>query len=149
MSAPTSAPPEIRPYDERDRAAVIALWEEAFPGDPPRNRPDAVIRRKLAVQPELFLVALRGEALVGAVLAGYDGFRGWVYHLAVRRSARRRGVGSALVRAAEDALARRGCPKLNLQVRASNREVVEFYRRLGYTLEDHLSLGKLLAGPNP
>ena len=139
-----SAPPEIRPYEERYRAQVIALWEEAFPDEPPRNRPDLVIRRKLAVQRELFLVALRSEELVGAVLAGYDGYRGWVYHLAVRGSVRREGLGTALMRAVERALAQRGCPKLNLQVRASNRGVVEFYRRLGYAVEDRVSLGKAL-----
>ena len=135
---------EIRPYQERDAAATIQLWQEVFPDDPPWNDPSEVIRRKRNVQPELFLVAVVGEQLVGTVLAGFDGVRGWIHHLAVRPSTRRRGVATRLMRAAEDGLLRTGCPKINLQVRATNAGVVALYRKLGYQVEDRVSMGKLL-----
>jgi ribosomal protein S18 acetylase RimI-like enzyme len=134
----------IRPFCEADEPSVVALWTEVFAGDPPRNEPRAVIDRKLRVQRELFLVGeLQGE-VVGTVIAGYDGYRGWVYHLAVAPRCRRRGFGRELMREAEARLLALGCPKLNLQVRSSNAGVIEFYRRLGYSIEDRASLGKIL-----
>lgn len=137
---------EIRPYQERDEPGVIALWREVFPDEPAHNEPAAVIRRKLAVQRELFLVARDGDAVVGTVMAGYDGHRGWIYTVAVRPSHQRRGVGTALLRRAEEALAALGCPKVNLQVRATNAGVVAFYRKLGYAVEDRVNMGKRLEG---
>jgi ribosomal protein S18 acetylase RimI-like enzyme len=103
-----------------------------------------VIRRKLKVQPELFLVGISNDRVVATVLAGYDGVRGWIHHLAVHSSHRRRGIGHDLVRAAENGLAKIGCPKVNLQVRATNDSVVSFYRALGYKIEERTSLGKHL-----
>jgi len=124
---------------------VISLWGEVFPDDPPWNEPAAVIRRKLTVQPQLFLVGLVDGRVVGTVLAGFDGVRGWVHHLAVHGSCRRQGIASALMRAAEEGLAGLGCPKVNLQVRATNAAVVAFYRAIGYDVEERASLGKRLA----
>lgn len=136
---------EIRPYLEQDEQAVIALWRAVFPGEPARNDPAAVIRRKLAVQRELFLVARDdGGAVVGTVMAGYDVYRGWLYRVAVHPTCQRRGVGTALLRRAEAALAALGCPKVNLQVHGSNAAVVAFYRKLGYAVEDRVSMGKRL-----
>jgi ribosomal protein S18 acetylase RimI-like enzyme len=91
-------------------------------------------------------VAVEGDVIVGTAMAGYDGHRGWVYAVAVKPSHRRRGVGAALMARVEVALRAAGCPKLNLQVRASNRQAVAFYERLGYAVEDRVSMGKLLAG---
>src|SRR5688572_4135584 len=96
----------IRPYQADDHAEVVALWKEVFPEDPPWNEPDAVIRRKLEIQPELFLVGIADLRVVAAVLAGYDGVRGWVHHLAVQPSHRRRGIGRELMHAAENSLAK-------------------------------------------
>jgi len=137
-------PLRVRPFSEADEPAVVALWSEVFAGDPPRNEPRAVIRRKLRVQRELFLVGELDGEVVGTVIAGFDGFRGWVYHLAVHPRFRRRGFGRTLMREAEARLKALGCPKVNLQVRASNVEVVAFYERLGYAVEDHTSLGRML-----
>lgn len=77
-------------------------------------------------------------------MAGYDGHRGWVNYLAVDPPARRRGHGRELMRRVEELLRERGCPKLNLQVRAENVEAIEFYRRIGYGTDAVLSLGKRL-----
>jgi ribosomal protein S18 acetylase RimI-like enzyme len=95
----------------------------------------------------LFFVAEEGGEVVGTALAGYDGHRGWVYYVAVEPSRRRRGVGAALMARAEEGLRALGCPKLNLQVRSSNRQAVAFYERLGYAVEERVSMGKLLAAP--
>jgi Acetyltransferases len=135
---------DIRPYESKDHAQVVALWNEVFPDDPPWNEPASMIRRKLTVQPELFLVAHVNDQVAGTVLAGFDGVRGWVHHLAVHGSCRRQGIAKLLMTAAEKGLAALGCPKVNLQVRATNSAVVAFYRSLGYQLEDRASLGKRL-----
>ena len=135
----------VRAYAGADEAPVTALWERVFPDERPWNTAAAVIARKHAEGDGLFWVAARGADLIGAVMAGYDGQRGWIYHLAVAPEHRRGGVGRALVRAAEAALAARGCPKINLQVLASNREVVAFYERLGWRVEERVSMGKTIA----
>jgi ribosomal protein S18 acetylase RimI-like enzyme len=105
-----------------------------------------MIEQKQRVQPELLLVGVVGDLLVGAVMAGFDGTRGWIHHLAVDPGYRRMGIGRELVEAAERGLHALGCPKVNLQVRAENAGVVAFYERLGYTAEERVSMGKLLDG---
>jgi ribosomal protein S18 acetylase RimI-like enzyme len=139
----------IRTYEESDEAAVAALWREVFADAPPWNEPEADIRRKLAVQRELFFVAVDGGDVVGTALAGYDGHRGWVYYVAVKPSHRRRGIGAALMRRVEEELEAMGCPKLNLQVRTPNRETVAFYEKLGYDVEERVSMGKRLKAAAP
>jgi|GEM_PF-2347005 len=134
----------IRPYEAQDEEAVVKLWEICFPDDPPWNEPCDVIHRKMVVQPELLFVALVGDQVVGTVLAGYDGFRGWVNKVATHPSQQRKGIASQLMQTAEKALADMGCAKLNLQVRAGNASVVEFYQRAGYAIEDRVSMGKRL-----
>lgn len=135
---------EIRPYSESDKAAVAALWREVFPGSPTWNHPETDIQRKLTVQRELFLVAVLDSEIVGTVMGGYDGHRGWVYYVAVSPRHRRQGIGTALMTRVEEGLAGIGCPKINLQVRASNDPVVSFYERLGYRVEERVSMGKRL-----
>lgn len=135
---------EIRTFHEADESAVIALWKNVFAYPEPRNDPAKVIRDKLATQRELFFVAVLDDRVVGTVLGGYDGHRGWIYSLAVNPDVRRRGIGAALVRHVEQELARRSCPKINLQVLASNAAVVAFYRKLGYAVEERISMGKVL-----
>ena len=134
----------IRPFEPQDHAEVVSLWKDVFSDDPPWNEPSAVIRRKLTVQPELFLVAHVDGRLVATVLAGFDGVRGWIHHLAVRPSHRRLGIARALMVVVEEGLAKLGCPKVNLQVRATNAAVMSFYRALGYSIEERASLGKRL-----
>ncbi|GEM_PF-5155606 len=71
-------------------------------------------------------------------------FGGWLYTVAVSPQYQRQGIGRKLVQQAESALIAMGCPKINLQVRSSNAEVVAFYRRLGYAIEERISMGKVL-----
>lgn len=138
--------PDIQVYQSAYFDGVKSLWEEAFPNDPPWNRPEVAIPEKLAFQPDLFLVALDGVTVIGTTVAGYDGTRGWLYSVAVRATSRRRGIGTALIRAAEVRLRAKGCSKINLQVRAANRAVAAFYEHIGYALDDTLGMGKRLAG---
>ncbi len=139
------SPCTVRSYRPDDHESLVSLWDRVFPDDPPRNAPDRMIENKLRVQPELLLVAEDDDgSLVGAVMAGFDGTRGWMYHLAVVPERRSQGIGTTLVRAAEDGLRKLGCPKVNLQVRATNDGVIAFYRSLGYGVEERASLGKVL-----
>ncbi|GAA1833009.1 GNAT family acetyltransferase [Agromyces salentinus] len=133
----------IRPFVRADAEAVVALWRESGLVVP-WNDPHLDIERKLAVQPELFLVAEADGVPVGTAMAGFDGHRGWVNYLAVTPERRGGGLGALLMAEAERLLAERGCPKLNLQVRSSNAAVIEFYRRLGYQVDEVTSLGKRL-----
>ncbi len=133
----------IRPYAAGDETAVIALWEECRLTRP-WNDPRKDIARKLAVQPELFLVGVLGDAIVATVMAGYEGHRGWVNYLAVSPEHQRKGLGKTLMQEVEKRLMERGCPKLNVQVRAANGEALQFYRRLGYAQDEAVALGKRL-----
>ncbi len=102
----------IRPFRPTDRAQLEQLWARVFADDPPWNSPAVMIDNKLAVQPELLLVAvLDAAAVVGAVIAGYDGVRGWIYHLAVAPEHRRGGIATQLVRAAESGLRKARLPQ--------------------------------------
>jgi ribosomal protein S18 acetylase RimI-like enzyme len=134
---------EIRSYQAADETSVIRLWTECDLVRP-WNDPRKDIQRKLTIQPELFLVGVLGVDLVATVMAGYDGHRGWVNYLAVAEPYRRRGFGRILMQYVEARLKAMGCPKLNMQVRATNRAVVAFYARLGYAEEQNISLGKRL-----
>jgi hypothetical protein len=134
----------VRVYRKDDEDAVVVLWNDVFKKPEPRNEPRFVIAKKLAIQADLFFVAVEDRAIVGTAMGGYDGHRGWLYAVAVRSDMRRRGIGSALVRRVESALAALGCPKINLQVLIANAAVVEFYERLGYAVEERVSMGKTL-----
>jgi ribosomal protein S18 acetylase RimI-like enzyme len=133
----------IRPFQPEDEDAVVALWRRCDLVRP-WNDPHKDIRRKLAVRPDLFLVGVEEGQVVGYIMAGYEGHRGWLNYLAVDPSRQRRGLGRALVAEAERLLRASGCPKISLQVRAANEGVVAFYRRLGYTVDEVVSMGKRL-----
>jgi ribosomal protein S18 acetylase RimI-like enzyme len=134
---------QIRTFHAADERAVVALWDECGLTRP-WNDAHKDIARKLAVQSELFLVGVVDEAVIASVMAGYEGHRGWMNYLAVTPRFRGRGYGRALVDHVERLLLERGCPKINLQVRASNPAAVAFYRRLGYAQDESISLGKRL-----
>ncbi|HXX68730.1 MAG TPA: GNAT family acetyltransferase [Polyangiaceae bacterium] len=134
----------VRPYDEGDEGSVVALWGAVFPDPAPRNTPRLVIEEKLKLQRDLFFVALCDGAVVGTAMGGYDGHRGWLYTVAVRPDMQRRGIGRALVDHVLAALAALGCPKVNLQVLPTNAAVVGFYERLGFSVEERISMGRVL-----
>jgi ribosomal protein S18 acetylase RimI-like enzyme len=136
----------IRPFDsERDYAAVYALWQASAPGVRvgQSDTPDE-IARKLRRDPDLFLVAERGSQMIGAVLGGFDGRRGLVYHLAVAAEARGQGVGTALMTELEARLAAKGCRKYYLLVTPENLGVIAFYQRLGWGVMPVQIMGKAI-----
>ena len=133
----------IRPFNPSDEEAVISPWRSC---DLIRawNDPQKDISRKLQVRPDLFLVGLLNGQIVASVMAGYEGHRGWLNYLAVAPEHQRRGYARAIVDEAERLLRAAGCPKINLQIRSSNHGVIEVYRRLGYSVDDVVSMGKRL-----
>ncbi|MFD4959255.1 GNAT family acetyltransferase [Microbacterium sp. NPDC058389] len=135
--------PEIRPFELADTEAVVSLWQAAGLTRP-WNNPYQDINRKLSVQPELFLVAVEGGVVVGTVMAGYDGHRGWLYYLASAPHRRGQGIGRQLVERAEELLLDMGCPKVQLMVRPDNGIARGFYDELGYEAFDVWATGKRL-----
>jgi len=132
---------QIRPFEPKDEESVVRLWTNCglvVPWNDPRRD----IQRKLKVQPELFLVACLDGRVVGSVMAGYDGHRGWINYLAVLPEHQRAGIGRRLMEQAETRLRGMGCPKINVLVRTENAAVIAFYRRLGFKTDDVVSLGK-------
>jgi ribosomal protein S18 acetylase RimI-like enzyme len=134
---------QIRPYLDSDEESVVTLWQTCGLTRP-WNDPHKDIARKLEVQRELFLVGEREGRLMATVMAGFEGHRGWVNYLAVSPDFRGRGHGANLMKVVEEMLIERGCPKVNLMVRSSNKAVADFYRRLGYSVDDVVALGKRL-----
>lgn len=133
----------IREYCRADESAVIKLWQRcglvvAW------NDPKKDIQRKLEDGAGFFLVCLDGSDLIGTAMGGYDGHRGWVNYLAVHPERRKEGIGRMLMKALEERLLDHGCPKLNIQVRETNSEVLSFYRSIGYKVDKVVSLGKRL-----
>jgi hypothetical protein len=134
---------EIGELCETEIEAAVALWSEAGLLRP-WNDPRADIRLALA-GPSSAMIAARAQArLAATVMVGWDGHRGWIYYLAVARDLRRQGIGARMVKAAEDWLAQRGAPKLNLLVRAENDAVLSFYQSLGYRRSDSILLQRVL-----
>ncbi len=139
---------KIGAYKSTDESAVIDLWKRCGLVAP-QNNPQADIQRKLAVAPELFLIGTLDSEIVTTVMAGYEGHRGWINNLAVAPHLQKTGYGRLIMEHAEALLRERGCPKINLQVRATNKQVIEFYQRIGFSFDDVLSMGKRLVVDEP
>lgn len=133
----------IRPYAPSDENAVVDLWKRCGLTRP-WNDPRKDIARKMTVQPEWFLVGEAERVIVATAMAGYDGHRGNVYYVAVSPDFQGRGYGRAIMAEVERQLTAAGCPKINLMVRSGNDPVIDFYRRLGYTIDEVSCLGKRL-----
>jgi len=126
------------------RDKVISLWEEVFGYEANHNAPRLVIDKKLEFGDGLFFTALYNKAVVGAIMAGYDGHRGWIYSIAVSPNHQKQGIGSALLASAERKLSELGCMKINLQIMEGNEAVENFYIANGYQTEKRISMGKCL-----
>ena len=138
---------EIRSFQQSDAEHVVDLWK-CCGLITETNDPRSDIRRKLRVNPEWFLVGLVDDRLVATCMAGYEGHRGWINYLAVAPGHRRRGYAGRLMEAAERRLKAAGCPKINLQVRETNVDVIQFYQSIGYVQDRVVSLGKRLIEDN-
>ena len=134
---------EIVRYTVEFQDVVVDLWRRCNL-IVPQNDPVEDINRKLDFQPELFFVGLLDGKVVGSVMVGYKGHRGWINYLAVLPEFQRRGYGRKLAQKAINELKRIGCPKVNLQVRGTNTQVIDFYKHFGFKEDDVISLGMRL-----
>jgi len=134
---------KIRPFHPDDEKEVIALWFECNLVSP-QNNPRSDIERKLRVNPEWFFVGILGGKVVATCMAGYEGHRGWINYLAVSPQYRRQGIATLMMNQAESRLRAAGCPKINLQIRETNKEVIQFYKSIGYAKDLVVSMGKRL-----
>lgn len=135
---------EIRTYTHADLTAVLAIWQACHLLRP-WSSPEYDIAMKVAFQPDLLLVACMNDRVVGTVMAGYDGHRGWINYLGVLPDYQRRGIASALMQEAERRLLVLGARKINLQIRRDNLDVQVFYASQGYSDDQVVGWGKRLA----
>ncbi len=137
----------IREFHIDDQPAVIALWHDVNL-IVPHNDPQKDIERKLKVNPELFLVGEKAGQIIATVMGGYEGRRGWVNMLCVSPSQRGNGYARILMLHLEKLLVAKGCPKINLQVRHSNEQAIDFYKSIGYSDDHVFSMAKKITLPN-
>lgn len=134
---------KISAYEEGHLPGLEALWKQCLPDDPLWEACDAAQSASQS-RSTIRLVANDGADVIGSVMAGYDGHRGWLYALAVLPAYRFDHVATTLVIEAEKKLRSIGCTKINLQIRSSSAQAQQFYRTLGYATEDRISMGKRL-----
>jgi len=144
----TSDDDTIRRFTEADRPSVKKLWHDCGLVRP-WNDPDTDIDTCLDTGHGDLLVLQRGGDVIGTVMVGHDGHRGWVYYLAIAPAARRGGCGRILMDAAEAWVRARGIRKLQLMVRSENRSVIDFYRSAGYQHGDVVLMQRWLDGTTP
>jgi ribosomal protein S18 acetylase RimI-like enzyme len=136
----------IKEFDNRKhREQVAGLWKRIFDYQAPHNDPELVVDKKIEFGDGLFFVALDGDRVIGTIMAGYDGHRGWIYSMAVSPEYREKGIGSRLLSHAEKILSNLGCLKINLQIMEDNSGVERFYASQGYSTENRISMGKRLS----
>ena len=131
-------------YDQ-DLESVLSLWQDSFPQIQmsPSDKPEE-IRKKIERDADLFLVAEKDSRVIGAVLGGFDGRRGMIYHLAVASAWRSEGIGRALMKEIEHRLRAKGCLKYYLLVRKDNRDAIGFYENLDCEVMDLYIMGKVI-----
>ncbi len=134
---------EIRNYNLSDESQVIDLWVKC---DLVRswNNPKKDIERKLKVNPDLFLVGVLNDKIIVTVMGGYEGHRGWVNYLAIDPSQQRKGYGKTIMKEIEEKPKAKGAPKINIQIRSTNKSVIDFYKSIGYKIDDVIGMGKRL-----
>ncbi len=133
----------IRPYHLSDRESLVRLWHDCglvfAHNDPYRD-----IDRKLAVNPDWLLIGELNGNVIASCMVGYDGHRGWLNYLACAPKHRQNGFARKIVTHAEKILKDAGCPKINIQIRTSNQQIIDFYRQLGFSTDNVVSMGKHL-----
>jgi ribosomal protein S18 acetylase RimI-like enzyme len=131
----------IRQYTLNDEKQVVGLWRKV---DIVRitNDPEVDIARKLKHSPELFLVAEKDGLIVGTIMIGWEGHRGWINYLGVLPEYQCTKIGTSLMKKAEEILFEKGCPKINLMIRKTNLKVRDFYKKLGFIEDEVICLGK-------
>ena len=122
-----------------DFEQVHQLWEAMEKGvRVGRSDSRAEIEKKIARDPDLFLIATRDEKIIGSVIGGFDGRRGLLYHLAVAKEFRGQGIGTSLLNEVESRLRAKGCLKCYLMVTPENDEAMQYYVKHGWHLMDYV-----------
>jgi len=134
----------IRQFRLLDYDDVVKLWQKngliIRPGDEVEG-----IRLKMGRDPDLFLIAEERGEIVGVVMGAWDGRRGWINHLAVKRSEQRKGIGTMLIRELERRLVKKGARKVNAQIYKWNKKSLTFFKTAGYEVHsDLIMIGKVL-----
>ncbi len=136
----------VRPAEEADEAATVALWR-ACGLVVSYNDPGADFRFARAGRASDVLIAVDAQGrVVGSVMVGHDGHRGWLYYVAADPAYRSVGIGRRMVKAAEAWLSERGVRKAELMVRQSNAGVMAFYERLGFERSAVVVMQRWLTG---
>ncbi|MEN2747833.1 GNAT family acetyltransferase [Sphingomonas sp. T9W2] len=138
----------IAPATPDDAAAVVALWQRSELTRP-WNDPHADFARASTGATSTVLLARDDGDVIGSVMVGHDGHRGWIYYLAVTPDLQGQGIGRALFAAAEDWLRDAGAPKVQLMVRSDNAAALGFYAAIGLTRQDVVVLGRFLTNAVP
>ncbi len=133
----------IRTCQYKDKQSVMDLWHVCGLVTP-QNDPAKDIERKLLLGADLFLLGFADKNLVGSVMGGYDGHRGWINYLAVDPIYQRQGFARQLMQQVEEKLMSKGCPKINLQIRNTNASVMGFYESIGFATDAVTGMGKRL-----
>ena len=133
-------PTTIRSMTPTDIPAVLDLWRASEGMGLGFSDTIEQVTVHLARNPDLSLVALDGPEIVGAILCGHDGRRGFLHHLAVAPPYRRQGIGRALVDRAIAGLRREGILRSHILVFANNAAAITFWGRLGWSLRDYLRI---------
>jgi len=134
---------EIRDLRRNDADALRALWRACGIRDRPGDD-DASLAAMAARNPGLCIVGSEGDRIVASALAGFDGRRGWLYHVATHPDVRRRGIATRLVRTIEDRLRAMDCRKLNLIVWEGDDDAMAFWTGIGYYREKTVEFAKEL-----
>ncbi len=131
--------PSIIPYSNQYQTAVIDLWRQCNL-TVPSNDPVEDIKKKIDFQPALFFIALLFDQVIGSIMVGYEGHRGWINYLAVLPTFQKQGYGKLLIIKAVTELRKMGCVKVNLQIRPDNLQAIGFYQHLGFKQEERISM---------
>jgi ribosomal protein S18 acetylase RimI-like enzyme len=117
---------ELRSAVADDIPGVLAMWQQA--AEPTSTDSPDALAGLLRRDPDALIVAAADGTIVGSVIAGWDGWRGSIYRLAVAPDHRRRGLGRALLQAAEDHLAGLGARRSHAIVVGTSARAVAFWR---------------------
>ena len=140
---PQPSPVEIREWRPGDGPALRRLWDEA--GLRSLGDDDGSLAAMARRNPGLLLIAtVGGDAIVGSALGGWDGRRGWIYHVVIAPDHRRLGIGRRLVGQVETGLVALGCPKVNVIVMDDNDDGVGFWVSMGYGILRARQFGRVL-----
>ncbi len=130
-------------YQSHNRDELVDLWTQCDLARP-WNNPDDDISRAMNCPSSTILVGFEEGRLVGSVMVGHDGHRGWIWYMAVDPSYRSRGFGKQIIAGAETWLRESGAIKMMLLVRRSNQKVIGFYESSGFSESDVVTLERWL-----